>query len=206
MPRARARTSSYTSHNYASLSDVCEFVSGGTPSKSNPDYWGGSFPWVSPKDMKTVEIDDATDHVTNQVFDETNLKKLPPQTVLIVVRGMILVHTVPLAITTSEVAINQDIKGIYFREKVEPLFGLWALKVQRKYLLSQIDTAAHGTKRFDLGNLRNVRILLPTNSEQEKFVDIVLKFSNVQKNQRAQSNQATELFGSLSQRAFLGEL
>ncbi len=39
-------------------------VSGGTPSKSEPEFWDGDIPWVSPKDMKRPIIADSIDHVT----------------------------------------------------------------------------------------------------------------------------------------------
>jgi len=41
--------------------DIAEFSSGGTPSKS---LWDGSIPWVSAKDMKRFRLDDTEDHVT----------------------------------------------------------------------------------------------------------------------------------------------
>ena len=43
---------------------LARMVSGGTPSRDNPAYWGGSIPWVSPKDMKRREIADSIDHVS----------------------------------------------------------------------------------------------------------------------------------------------
>ena len=46
------------------LGQVTDFLSGGTPSKDAPEYWGGSTPWVSAKDMKQFRLDDTQDHVT----------------------------------------------------------------------------------------------------------------------------------------------
>ena len=103
--------------------------------------------------MKQTVISDAQDRISEAVFEETSLKRIPVHTILIVVRGMILAHTVPLAITEREVAINQDIKGIIFIREVDPMFGLWCLRVQHKHLLSKVDTAAHGTKRLDMRRL-----------------------------------------------------
>ena len=31
----------------ARLGDICKFQSGGTPSKSNPDFFGGNIPWIT---------------------------------------------------------------------------------------------------------------------------------------------------------------
>ena len=50
----------------APLGEICDIVSGGTPRKSIGEYWGGSIPWVSGKDLKLPSLSDATDHVTEQ--------------------------------------------------------------------------------------------------------------------------------------------
>ncbi len=181
------------------LSKLATFVSGATPSKSREDYWVGSFPWVSPKDMKKLVIDDAQDHVSGSVFSETNLKKIPRNTVLIVVRGMILAHTVPIGITGVEVTINQDLKAIVFDTKIDPLFGLWCLKVQHASLLSKVDTAAHGTKRFDLDRLGSVPIIEPTRQAQRQFVSVVQKFSSFLAYSESVKQEETMLAASLAQ-------
>ena len=40
------------------LGEMADFLSGGTPSKSRPDYWTGPVPWVSAKDMKRFRLED----------------------------------------------------------------------------------------------------------------------------------------------------
>ncbi|MDX0491534.1 hypothetical protein GOC53_14815 [Sinorhizobium medicae] len=50
------------------LGDVVEIKGGGTPPKSNPDFWNGDIPWVSPKDMKFWEITDAADKITQSAI------------------------------------------------------------------------------------------------------------------------------------------
>ncbi len=188
------------------LGDVSTFTSGGTPSKSNPTYWDGIFPWVSPKDMKTTTITDAEDHVNEVVFDETSLKKIPEGAVLIVVRGMILAHTVPIAITGAKVAINQDMKAIQFFDGVAPFFGLWNLKVQHAYILSKVGTAAHGTRRLDMESLKSLPILLPTESQQKHFSELTRSFTRYRNRILSEQAEANTLFASLIQRAFRGDL
>ncbi|MBX9634379.1 MAG: restriction endonuclease subunit S [Magnetospirillum sp.] len=190
----------------ATLGAVAEFISGGTPSKERPDYWNGSFPWVSPKDMKRERIDSAEDGLTDLVFSETSLKKIPVKTVLIVVRGMILTHTVPVALSEVPLTINQDMKGIRFKPSVLPEFGLWCLKVQHANMLAKIDTAAHGTKRFDMDHLKALPILVPGRPEQERFVRAYEAFHSFRSREIAASLEDAALFASLSQRAFRGEL
>lgn len=188
------------------LGKCADFVSGGTPSKRNPTFWNGAFPWVSPKDMKVETILDAQDHVSASVFEETSLKRIPAGTPLIVVRGMILAHTVPMAMAGVEVAINQDMKGILFNEDINPVFGLWCLRVQHQHILDQVDTAAHGTKRLDMDRLKAIPIHVPGDNQQQKFVGIVEKFSEIRKSKQTALNEATDMFSAVSQRAFRGEL
>src|SRR3546814_6824048 len=48
------------------IGEIVSVVGGSTPSKQQSDYWGGDIPWISPKDMKVAEINDAVDHVTEK--------------------------------------------------------------------------------------------------------------------------------------------
>lgn len=188
------------------LANCSRLTSGATPSKANAKFWDGQFPWVSPKDMKVETIWDAEDHVSELVFEQTNLKKIAPGTPLIVVRGMILVHTVPLAMTATEVAINQDMKAIQFDADIDPTFGFWCLKVQHDSILGRVDTAAHGTKRLDSDRLGEVMITVPGDNAQQEFLAVVRKFGVMRTKMTQSAAEAFQMFASLSQRAFRGEL
>lgn len=188
------------------LGSCSRFTSGATPSKANPAFWVGEFPWVSPKDMKVDTIWDAEDHVSDLAFEQTNLKKIDAGTPLIVVRGMILVHTVPMAMTARDVAINQDMKAILFDADIDPLFGFWCLKVQHEHILGKVDTAAHGTKRLDTDRLGEVMITVPDDDEQQRFLTIVRKFNKSRDVMTAAAAESVNLFAALSQRAFAGDL
>ena len=82
----------------APLTEACQGNSGGTPSKANPAFWEGTLPWFSPKDLKRDDLFDAQDHISEELIKVTNLKLLPANTVVIVVRGMILAHTFPVCV------------------------------------------------------------------------------------------------------------
>jgi len=188
------------------LEGLVKVVSGATPSKSNDAYWIGDFPWVSPKDMKSVEIRSTIDHINQVVFERENLKKIPVGSVLIVVRGMILAHTVPVGITAAEVAINQDIKAFISSGGVLPEFLLWFLLSQHANLLSKVTTAAHGTKRFDMADLLNLPVFVPDIEVQRKFVSIARSYKATLDELDWSHKGARELFNSLGQRAFAGQL
>lgn len=188
------------------LEELVRVVSGATPSKSNDDYWIGDFPWVSPKDMKSLDIKSSIDHINQIVFERENLKKLPVGSVLIVVRGMILAHTVPVGITSTEVAINQDIKAFISSGRVLPEFLLWFLLSQHANLLSKVTTAAHGTKRFDMDDLLSLPVFVPQLEIQSDFVSIARSYKATLDELDWSHKGALELSNSLGQRAFAGQL
>ena len=144
--------------------------------------------------------------MSDLAFEQTNLKKIDAGTPLMVVRGMILVHTVPMAMTARDVAINQDMKAILFDKHIDPLFGFWCLKVQHEHILGKVDTAAHGTKRLDTDRLGEVMITVPDDDEQQRFLTIVRKFNQSRDVMTAAAAESVKLFAALSQRAFAGDL
>ncbi len=59
-----------TDYDTVPLGSVGRWVSGGTPSRSRPDYWNGAYPWVSPKDMKTDIIEASEETISETAWQE----------------------------------------------------------------------------------------------------------------------------------------
>lgn len=143
------------------LGEVVDVRGGGTPSKANPLYWEGVIPWISPKDLKVRELRDAEDHISDAATRETPAKVIQPGAVLVVVRGMILVHTVPAAFLRAPAAINQDMKALLPKPHLLPEYlcaVLWALNAQ---ILQLVDKSTHDTRKLDTGKLLDFPIPLP---------------------------------------------
>ena len=83
--------------------------SGGTPLTTEPTYWMGDIPWVSPKDMKSNVIYDTQDHLSHIAISNSSTKLIPAHSVICVVRSGILKHTFPVALLSRDMCINQDI-------------------------------------------------------------------------------------------------
>lgn len=155
------------------LGDVVHFYSGGTPSKTNAEHWQGDVPWFSAKDMKRPRLTDSADHVADDVFRTTSLRRLPAGTIAMVVRGMILAHTVPISILDVEAAINQDLKALIPKREFDSTYLAAMLRAQHSTLLSQVSTAAHGTKKLDSRVLENIQIPFPPLHEQRRIAAIL---------------------------------
>lgn len=150
---------------------LVSFLSGGTPDKGNPQFWsGGTIPWVSPKDMKIDRIDDAEDHITEAALGGSATQLVPVGSVLVVVRGMILAHTLPVAVTTGPVAINQDIKALLCGPRLMPEFLHAVLVGQAEWMLSLADSSAHGTKKLETEILQRLEVPCPPLAVQRRIV------------------------------------
>lgn len=148
-------------------------VGGSTPSKSEPAFWGGGIPWVSPKDMKRDVIEDSQDHITKRALAESSLKLLDAGAVLMVVRGMILAHTVPVAVNARPVTINQDMKALIPLPEMDPTFLRYVLNGHQHELLALVEEAGHGTCCLRSEQWRNFRVPVPPLDEQRAIADLL---------------------------------
>lgn len=151
------------------VSAVSDAVSGGTPSKQRTDWWSGSIPWASPKDMKRLRLRDTEDHITPEAA-EAGSRIVPPKTVFIVVRGMVLAKDVPVAITEVPMAFNQDMKALLPSERINPDFLLYALCARKSALIQEIGTSAHGTRRMAGSSVDGLLIPVPKDSEEQRDI------------------------------------
>jgi type I restriction enzyme S subunit len=156
------------------LGRVVRFRGGATPDKAKAEYWDGDIPWVSPKDMKTPRIVDVPDHVSQDALDNSALTVLPIDSVLIVVRGMILAHSFPVAITQAPVTINQDMKALIAGRRLEAGFLMWLLVGVGRVFVSLADESAHGTRKLESEIVEKFSLPIPPLEEQRAIADFVV--------------------------------
>ena len=135
-------------------------------------------------------------------MSETSLKLVPPDSVLIVVRGMILVHSVPVAITQVPVTINQDMKALRPASCINATYLQWVLKVNHAKLLGAVSTAAHGTKKLDTNALMAMPVPVPPPQLQQQFSARLLAVRSIVSQQREASARAKSTFDAQLARAF----
>ena len=154
------------------LGGVAQWLSGGTPSESNPAFWKGSLPWASPKDMKVLHLGETEDSIT-EAAAVAGSRTVPSGAILLVVRGMILAHTFPVCLTTRRMAFNQDIKALLPDGNTEGTFLAHWFVGHAPQMLGLVTESTHGTKRIDLHDLTAYRIDLPPLPEQRRIAAIL---------------------------------
>jgi len=157
------------------LSDFGEIKGGGTPSKGNPTFWEGNIPWICPKDMKRKYLNESICQITSEAVAKSSAKLISENSILFVVRGMILSHTFPVAINTEIVTVNQDMKVLspFISELDEYLYLV--LTGSACGILKQVKTSTHGTCRLESDVYFNWVVGVPPLPEQKAIVTKVEK-------------------------------
>lgn len=139
---------------------------------SDTRFWGGDLPWVSAKDMKVPRLSDTIDHVTPlAVGNGTRL--IQPGTILMVVRGMSLAHSFPVAIAERPLTFNQDLKAFVTKPSVNSEFILRWFQANQVMILQLATDSTHGTKRIPTGDLLQTLIALPLPAEQRAIAAVL---------------------------------
>ncbi|MFD2024082.1 restriction endonuclease subunit S [Promicromonospora aerolata] len=189
------------------LGDLVDFHSGGTPSKSVPRFWNGDVPWFSAKDLKRDRLTDSIDHIDRAVFDETSLRLLPAGTIAVVVRGMILAHTVPISILDVPAAINQDLKALLPKRpgEFDIAYLAGALRAQQAKILTDVSRAAHGTTKLESRVLENIEIPLPPLDEQRRISAVLDKVDAIRASRRLSIRMCDTIVDSLFEQMSEGQ-
>ena len=151
---------------------VCSNIyGGGTPSKSKEEYWNGDIPWISSKDMKSDMISDSQIRITNLGLNNSSAKLVPMNSVIMVIRSGILKHTLPVAINTVPVTVNQDLKVFIPGSSIHYRFLAFLFKMLEKDILAGVRAVTADNIEFD--TLKNRKIILPPVQFQNQFASFV---------------------------------
>ena len=160
------------------LADCASFLSGGTPNKGRPEYWGGVIPWVSSGEMCEQFIADTTLHIT-AAGASAGSRLVPAGTVFAVVRGMSLAKEFRVSYATKQMAFNQDLKALTARKGVDPYFLFSALRAHAPAIRDLATEAAHGTKKLEMERLQSFCIRVPDLGTQARVADVVRNFDDL---------------------------
>jgi type I restriction enzyme S subunit len=149
---------------------VYSIKGGGTPATGNPDFWNGSIPWVSPKDMKVEHISRTKDYVTEVAISSSSTELVEANSILIVVRSGILKHTLPVALNIVPVSLNQDMKALTPTQEVMPEFLAVMLRGLQSEILAFCTKLQATVDSIEMDDLVNFDLPVPTLPEQRAIV------------------------------------
>ena len=181
--------------------ELTKITGGGTPSRARPEYFRGTIPWLTSKDMRREYIWDTEEHVTEEAVAGSSTRLVPRNSVLIVVKSKVLAHRLPVAITKVPMCHGQDIKSIQCPDGIlHPEFGRFLLKYHERTLLKLARGA--NTEGLTLSMLEELPVPDVQYEEQLRFAEVVHAQAALGDRHRESQRQAKHLLDALLDRAF----
>jgi type I restriction enzyme S subunit len=146
---------------------------GGTPSTEKDEYWEGTIPWVSSKDMKSRYIYDTIDHITPLGLQNSTCSLVDVGSIIIVVRSGILQRTIPVGINKVPLVVNQDQKVLSSRGDVLEEFFYYFVSGNEISLLTDWMKEGTTVESIEMEYLENFPLHFPPSSEQEQIVSFL---------------------------------
>lgn len=100
------------------VGELFDFVGGGTPSKREKEYWNGTIPWASVKDIKGDYLKKTQEYITEEGVKNSSTNIAYKDEVILITR----ISPGKTLITDITVAVNQDLKIIKPKFKTYNVF------------------------------------------------------------------------------------
>ena len=155
---------------YKRLGDLCDIVSGGTPSRSKTEYWNeGTIPWIKISNIKGKYVNEADEFITKRGLDKSSAKLLAKGTVLY----SIFATLGEVGILGIDACTNQAIAGIAIKDvsKLDTDYLYYYLKSKKSY----VNNIGRGVAQnnINMSILRNFEVPLPELCKQKEIVAIL---------------------------------
>ena len=186
------------------LGEVGEVITGNTPSRKRPEYYGDDIEWI-----KSDNINDPSFVLTEAVERLSVTGRAVARTIP---RGSILVTCIAgspscignAAIADREVAFNQQINAFVPGERIALWFAFGVFWVGKRLVQSASTSSMKGM--VSKSAFSAISIPIPPTSLQNRFATIAKSIEQQKASQRAHLAELDTLFASLQSRAFRGDL
>lgn len=158
-------------HSSKQLKDICNTVTGGTPSTKHAEYYNGTIPWISTVSLGPNYIDGTTAKafITQEAVDNSSTKIIPSGSILFGTR----VGVGKSSINQVEMCTNQDIVAIIDLDesKYNKLYIKYVLDTYQSYF----DSIKKGATILGISSddLKNIYIPDASLYEQNRFEKFV---------------------------------
>ena len=150
------------------FTDVVQILGGGTPKTSIPEYWNGTIPFFTPKDVGDSIYTFATEkHLAEDGLNNCNSRLYPENTVFVTARGTVG----KLALAGVPMAMNQSCYALIGKDNMPSLY-VFCLALQVVETLKKIANGAVFdaivTRDFETNN-----VIIPPEEVINRFVETI---------------------------------
>lgn len=151
------------------LGDIARVVTGGTPSKSNPEYWGEEVPFLTPSDQQFGVRLSVTERFLSEEGAEGFAKKMVPA-------GAAALTCIGATIgkiswTKEPTVTNQQINSVIAKTDTNGLYLYYKLSTCRDALISMASGSA--TPIVSKKLLESLEVQIPPRAQQDKIAEVL---------------------------------
>ncbi|MFU0824771.1 restriction endonuclease subunit S [Clostridium sp.] len=184
------------------LGKLGDWKTGGTPSRSNSEFYNGNIPWLSSGELNNIYCFGSNEMITERAIKESAAKIIERGSLLL---GMYDTAALKSTINMIECSCNQAIAYAKLDKNLaNTIFVYYCIQIGKNFYKSRQRGVRQ--KNLNLSMIKELEILMPDLELQNQFENFVrqvdkLKFKMEESLKKLESN-----FNLLIQRAFNGEL
>lgn len=158
------------SWQWATVEEIADTTSGGTPRRDRPQFYGGTIPWVKSGELRDGVVHQAEEAITEEALAASSAKLFPKGTVCIALYGATVGR---LGILGIDASTNQAVCGIFHTNAVLPWFLFRFLQLIRQQL---VELGKGGAQpNISQSIVRQTRVPVAPSNEQQRILDEIDK-------------------------------
>ena len=158
--------------NQSRLGEMTEIHSGGTPSTTISEYWGGSIPWMNSGELNNKKIYDVEGRITQKGMQNSSAHLIPKYCVLIGLAGQGKTRGTA-AYNYISLCTNQSIAAIYPNDKKFDSRFLYYIIDSMYESLRELSSGDGGRGGLTKGLISNLEIYMPEVPEQQAVAQVL---------------------------------
>lgn len=176
-------------------------VLGGTPSREEPTYWGGTIPWINSGKANEFRVTEPSEFITDAGLKSSATKILPSRTTVIAITGATLGQ---ISLTEIETCTNQSIVGVLGSDALPSEFIYFWTKEHVEDMLAWQTGGAH--QHINKNNVNDLSVLCPSKKIISSFLELSRPAFDRIKTCCFESRTLTTLRDTLMPKLISGEL
>ena len=179
------------------LNELGSWASGGTPSRTVPEYFKGNIDWYSAGELNTLFLEGSVEKITEEAIEKSATKLFKAGSLLI---GMYDTAAFKMGILKEDSASNQACACITPNDEVNIIWLYYELQMMKEHFLSQRRGVRQ--KNLNLGMIKAFKIPIAKREQQDEFSDFVKQVDKSKVAIQAALDKSQLLFDSLMQKYF----
>ena len=179
------------------LEELGTWNSGGTPSRTKPEYFTGDIDWYSAGELNSLYLHGSIEKITASAIEESAAKLFRAGSMLV---GMYDTAAFKMGILKEDSASNQACACIEPNESVNIVWLYYALSLMKENYLSQRRGVRQ--KNLNLGMIRGFELPVAEKIDQDEFVTFVGQVDKSKVAVQKSLDETQRLFDSLMQEYF----